>query len=427
MMNGSKELQMVVAGLFLGLAALAMPFLKIPILIGLGVKAIDEFLKQVVGVDDGLWGVLKTVASIGSAINRFMFIPLFKTVGVISDIIRKAMQLAGIGGKDGSTGAMHDSLTDTIKDEGHESRRRSTTDISAVTKELQDMGRINQYSPYSMSGPERRLGAVPAIAPPVVVAPAATPAETTTRMNGGMTGLRSLLEQISKGEGTTDDRARAHGFNSGYDVSLGYGAYHDRTSKPISSMTLGEIKKLQAEMLRHPDNKLNSSAVGKYQIVGKTLRPLQKQMGISDDEVFSPELQDRMAQQLLRGRGLDNFLAGRMDANRFQSGLAQEWASVAAPGTGRSAYGQATGTSSAEIQAAMAVARASAGATPETSRPLAFKPEMKDTNDLLKQILEQQRTASMSSEQYQQLSMLHRQTSPENSGGVADMLVSRSL
>lgn len=430
--NKSKDLQAVFAGLLLVAAGLLMPFLQVPILIGVAIKAVDEFLKSVVGVKDGLWGVLGMVADIGEAIHRFMWTPIFKTVGLIGTVIRKAMELVGIGGKDGGTGAMHDSITDVIKDEGHESRRRSSHDIEAVTKELQDMGRINQYSPYSKFGPERRLGSAPAapeIAPPASTASNARAAEPAPRLNGGPDGLRGLLDRISLGEGTSDAKARAKGYNSGYDVTLGYGAYHRQTSKPISEMTLAEVKRLQDEMLRHPANVHNSSAVGKYQIVGKTLRSLQEQMGLRDDEVYSPETQERMARHLLKGRGLDKFLAGTMPANRFQDQLAQEWASVGTSATGRSAWGQHTGTSSAEIQSVLAVLRANVGKAPEAAPPraLALKPEMKETNDLLKQILEQQRTSALSLDQYQQLSMIHRQTSPKTDGGVTEMLASSSL
>jgi peptidoglycan hydrolase-like protein with peptidoglycan-binding domain len=169
------------------------------------------------------------------------------------------------------------------------------------------------------------------------------------------TGTKGLLDQIAAGEGTSDATARAHGFASGYDVSLGYGAYvpANMRDKPISQMTLGEVKQLQAAMLANPRNGWNSSAVGRYQIVGTTLRGLQREMGLSDSTVFSPEVQDQMAARLLERRGLSRFQSGSMSATQFQNNLASEWASVARADTGRSAYGQGTGTSSAAIQRAI--------------------------------------------------------------------------
>ncbi|MFO0722908.1 MAG: peptidoglycan-binding protein [Myxococcota bacterium] len=168
-------------------------------------------------------------------------------------------------------------------------------------------------------------------------------------------GTKGLLEQISRGEGTTDAQAQAHGYKSGYDVTLANGKFGGGPNeKPVSSMTLGEVKQLQARMLADPRNGWNSSAVGKYQIVGTTLRGLQKEMGLSDDTVFSPELQDKMATRLLQRRGMDRFTSGQMSAAQFQNNIASEWASFARADTGASAYGQHTGTSSAQAAAAIA-------------------------------------------------------------------------
>lgn len=176
-------------------------------------------------------------------------------------------------------------------------------------------------------------------------------------------GIEGLREQIARGEGTSDEKAIKHGFKSGYDVTLEYGAYtpDHLKGKALTEMTLGEVKELQRGMLNHPANGWNSSAVGKYQIVGKTLwggesgkvGGLQKAMGLSDDDKFTPELQDRMADHLLKGRGLDKFMSGRISASQFQNNLAEEWASVARSDTGRSHHGQGTGTSTAQIQSAL--------------------------------------------------------------------------
>ncbi|MCB9655907.1 MAG: peptidoglycan-binding protein [Deltaproteobacteria bacterium] len=166
---------------------------------------------------------------------------------------------------------------------------------------------------------------------------------------------KKLLDQIAAGEGTSDATARQYGYASGYDVTLGYGAYANDKQKPLTSMTVGEVKALQQKMLAHPRNRLDSSAVGRYQIVGKTLRGLQKQMGIPDSAVFTPELQDRMAMQLLETRGLSKFRSGRMSASAFQNSLAKEWASIARADTGRSSYpGQRTGTSGSAIRSLLA-------------------------------------------------------------------------
>lgn len=172
------------------------------------------------------------------------------------------------------------------------------------------------------------------------------------------TGTKGLLEQISRGEGTSDAMAAKHGYKSGYDVALANGAYGGGPNeKPISQMTLGEVKALQRRMLDHPANGWNSSAVGKYQIVGTTLRGLQKEMNLPDSTVFSPEIQDQMGMRLLERRGLNKFQNGTMSATQFQNNIAKEWASFARADTGRSAYGQHTGTSTAQAAAVIAGVR----------------------------------------------------------------------
>jgi hypothetical protein len=177
-------------------------------------------------------------------------------------------------------------------------------------------------------------------------------------------GEAGLLEQIARGEGTTDAHARRHGYtpgannsrnDAGYEVTLGYGAYVPERfrGRALTDMTLGEVKELQREMLRHPENGWNSSAVGKYQIVGTTLRGLQQEMGLPDSARFTPELQDAMGLRLLERRGLRQYQNGNLSAAEFQNRLASEWASVARSDTGRSGYNQHTGTTTAQIQAAI--------------------------------------------------------------------------
>lgn len=70
----------------------------------------------------------------------------------------------------------------------------------------------------------------------------------------------------------------------------------------LVNMTLNEILEVQKRMLAHPENTANSSALGRYQIVGTTLRGLIDELGLSGNELFSEEMQDRLAMQLVRRR-----------------------------------------------------------------------------------------------------------------------------
>lgn len=112
---------------------------------------------------------------------------------------------------------------------------------------------------------------------------------------------RGILDLIGYAEGT--DKGR------GYNETLGYGAF---TGGPVNltSMSINDVLALQKRMLAHPDNTYNSSAVGRYQIVSKTLAGLVQELGLSGNELFDERLQDRMAMQLVRrrmGQGTDGF------------------------------------------------------------------------------------------------------------------------
>lgn len=134
-----------------------------------------------------------------------------------------------------------------------------------------------------------------------------------------------ILDLISSAEGSTD-----------YNTSLGFGKFLGG-ERDLTSMSLKDILDTQGEILSHPENDLNSSAVGKYQIVRKTLRGLIDTMGLSLDDKFTPELQDRMALQLLEGRGLSKWRSGELSDQDFLKGLGDEWQSFAKGKASRSA------------------------------------------------------------------------------------------
>lgn len=69
-----------------------------------------------------------------------------------------------------------------------------------------------------------------------------------------------------------------------------------------------------------------SEAAGRYQIMEDTLRGLLHIVG--PDELFDEKNQDRLAIGLLRRRGLDDYLEGRMSIHSFGNNLAKEWASL---------------------------------------------------------------------------------------------------
>ncbi|MEP0155251.1 phage tail tape measure protein [Pseudophaeobacter sp.] len=124
---------------------------------------------------------------------------------------------------------------------------------------------------------------------------------------------RGILDLIGHVEGT--DKGR------GYNETLGYGAF---TGGPVNliNMTLNEILELQRQMLAHPDNTYNSSAVGRYQIVSTTLKDQMEKLGLTGDELFGKDLQDRIGMNLVRGR-----------MSQGREGFYNEWEGFRSAGT----------------------------------------------------------------------------------------------
>lgn len=93
--------------------------------------------------------------------------------------------------------------------------------------------------------------------------------------------------------------------------------------QPITSMTIDELLAAQAKWGRN----WGSSAAGAPQIIRATMRDLVARMGLSGSEIYDPDMQDRMAFELLKRRGWVSFLAGTQSLTSFGNALAREWAS----------------------------------------------------------------------------------------------------
>lgn len=130
---------------------------------------------------------------------------------------------------------------------------------------------------------------------------------------------RPLLDLIGHTEGT--DKGRK------YNETLAYGKLTGG-DVTLVGMNLRQVDALQTKMLKHPDNKWNSSAVGRYQIVRTTLRNIRKTLDLSPDTLFDADTQDQMACFLLGQRGIDKYLSGRLSEDTLINNLAKEWASL---------------------------------------------------------------------------------------------------
>ncbi len=117
---------------------------------------------------------------------------------------------------------------------------------------------------------------------------------------------RNIVKSVTEGDAAAADKGifdliKRRESGGDYNATLDNGAY---TGGPrdLVNMTINEVLAMQRQMLAHPANKKNSSAAGAYQIVKTTLEGLVKELGLTGDELYSREMQDRLAAQLLRRR-----------------------------------------------------------------------------------------------------------------------------
>lgn len=101
----------------------------------------------------------------------------------------------------------------------------------------------------------------------------------------------------------------------------------DHPPRPLVEMTVGQVLDWQDSI----DRLYQSEAAGAYQILEDTLRGLYREAGVPLTARYDRATQDRLALGLLRRRGLDDFLAGRISDAAFALSLAKEWASLPVP------------------------------------------------------------------------------------------------
>lgn len=118
--------------------------------------------------------------------------------------------------------------------------------------------------------------------------------------------VKGLLDVIARGE--SSGNYNAYYGNPGNDSII------------FTSMTVSEVMNWQRQA--------PNSAVGKYQIIDTTLPGLVDELDIPDDRVFDEKLQDEFAIALLRRRGIQDYMEGRINREQFGHNLSQEWAAL---------------------------------------------------------------------------------------------------
>lgn len=125
--------------------------------------------------------------------------------------------------------------------------------------------------------------------------------------------------------GTAPERLRhliglAESRLNGYDA-VQHGA-RIKPTLPPTTMTIAQIDQWIADTPGQPH------AIGRYQFIPATLRRLVRRLGVTDSARFSPGLQDRLADVLLREAGFETFVGGLLTRETFMNNMARIWAGL---------------------------------------------------------------------------------------------------
>lgn len=157
------------------------------------------------------------------------------------------------------------------------------------------------------------------------------------------------MDSVTKGKvGEVLDLVAGPESKGYYDMMFG-----GKRDSDILKMTLKDLTQYQ---LRH-SRKYGSSAAGRYQIMHFNTLSYARKAGLDPNkDVFSPENQDKMGIVFLREAGLESWLNGKIDDERFLERLSRIWAGVPSPSKGGSSYYGGVGYNKHETQLGMKTA-----------------------------------------------------------------------
>ena len=182
-------------------------------------------------------------------------------------------------------------------------------------------------SPQPISSPEFKTTESPTISKPDVED--SPDVDTTAPRRLQSSSKKDLLEFIGQGEGTYNSLNRGT-INGNI---IGAEREGSRDGKKISELTISEIRNYQK--IKDPNNPERLFTVGKYQTRPSTFEQAVKGLQLSDDTVFSPEVQDSIGVYLIgqKREDLGKFLEGdeSVSVDRAMFMLALEFASMPVP------------------------------------------------------------------------------------------------
>lgn len=191
---------------------------------------------------------------------------------------------------------------------------------------------------------------------------------------GGMVGgskYDSLLSFISKGEGGYNS------MNQGTQGNSIVGSTHNastKVGKNLTGMTIGEVMQRQSYLM-NPNNPQVSDygifAAGRYQIIPSTMSEILPQSGLSKDDMFSKQNQDKLGITLITKKQprVGAYINGSGSIDGAMDALSNEFASMPDPTTGNSKYGGGNRAlhSVEEVRQALIQAKTGSGGVPMQS------------------------------------------------------------
>jgi len=154
-----------------------------------------------------------------------------------------------------------------------------------------------------------------------------------------------------KGQSTSGEAAELGNLIGSVESGNNYNrVYGKNRTAPLDKMTIAEVMQYQKQMRGAGSP---STAVGKYQVIAKTLRGLVRSGVVDPNDRFDRETQDRIFLALAEGRGYSKWKAGKLTDATFMENLSKEWAGLPTFSTGRSYYAgdglNASGTSKQNV------------------------------------------------------------------------------
>ena len=122
-------------------------------------------------------------------------------------------------------------------------------------------------------------------------------------------------------------------YESKGDYNIVYGGIPERycplayLGKPLTACTIDEVIGWQAFVTSNQVGAV-SGAAGKWQVIRKTLIEFAPKSGLSGDDTFDPQNQDRIFETLLERRGYSDYLSGALSETDFANNIAREWAAM---------------------------------------------------------------------------------------------------